>query len=52
VVKETVVHLVALGGSTAKGNAAGMTFPQFQTAHKLWREAHPKKSTGVVSARW
>jgi Ca2+-binding EF-hand superfamily protein len=44
-------QLLNLGGSTAKGNATGMTFPQFRKPHKLWREAHPEQSTGVVSVR-
>jgi Ca2+-binding EF-hand superfamily protein len=44
-------QLVTLGGSTTTSNAAGMTFPQFRQAHKLWREAHPKKSTGAVGVR-
>lgn len=44
-------QLVTLGGSTAKGSAAGMTFPQFRTAHKLWKQAHPKQSPGAVSVR-
>ena len=35
--------LIALGGTTTKGGATGMTFEQFKKAHKLWREAHPKK---------
>ena len=28
-----------------------MTFPQFRTAHKLWKQAHPKPSTGAVRLR-
>ena len=37
--------LAALGGTTTKNGATGMTLEQFRKAHKaLWEERHPNKS--------
>ena len=37
--------LSGLGGTTTVGSETGMTLEQFRKGHKLWRQAHPKKST-------
>ncbi len=42
-------ELAALGGTTTKDGATGMTFEQFKKAHQEWKQAHPGKKAGSTT---